>query len=124
MLALPSQVPIYIATHPVDFRKGIDGLQKLCKETLSHDPFSGAIFVFRNSQKYSIKILCYDGQGFVLYLKRLSKGKFSWWPKSTATSENEAKNESYCALAREVQTLIWNGIPHLSNFQPMWKKTS
>lgn len=113
MLALPSQLPIYIAVKPVDFRKGIDGLQKLCKNKLAQDPFSGAVFVFRNSRRHGIKILWYDGQGFFLCLKRLSTGKFSWWPKS--------EQEIYLALAREVQVLLWNGMPQLSNFQPLWK---
>jgi transposase len=116
MLAIPSQVPIYIAIKPVDFRKGLDGLQKLCQSQFNKNPFDGAIFIFRNNRGHSIKMLWYDGQGFILCLKRLSKGKFQWWPKSD--------DQLYLALAREIQVLIWNGMPQLSQFQPLWKNTN
>lgn len=113
MLVFPNQIPIYIAIEHVDFRKGIDGLQQLCNQQLNQDPFSGAIFIFRNRQKYSIKILWYDGQGFCLCLKRLSQKKFNWWP-----SDNE---QLYIALAQEAQVLLYNGNPCASNFQSLWR---
>src|SRR5690606_7546784 len=76
LIQLPPQLRILVATEPVDFRKGIDGLAAVVKGLLEDDPFSGAVFVFRNRRATAIKVLVYDGQGFWLCLKRLSSGRF------------------------------------------------
>jgi len=70
-----------VAVEAVDFRKGIDSLAELCRAKLNADPFSGSLFVFRSRRATSIKVLVYDGQGFWLATKRLSKGRFRWWPQ-------------------------------------------
>lgn len=80
MLQITPQMKILVAVEPADFRKGIDGLVRLCKESLQQDPFAGAVFVFRNRRGTAIKVLVYDGQGFWLCHKRLSEGRFRWWP--------------------------------------------
>ena len=74
MIAITPQMRILLVTEPVDFRKGIDELAAVCRNILDKDPFSGYLFVFANKNKTSIKILVYDGQGFWLCQKRLSKG--------------------------------------------------
>ena len=51
---------------PVDGRKGIDSLPRLCQEKLAEDPFSGGVFVFRSRRETSIRLLIYDGQGYWL----------------------------------------------------------
>ena len=61
-------------------RKGIDGLAQLCREKLGADPFSGCLFIFRSRRATAIKVLAFDGQGFWMAQKRLSKGRFVWWP--------------------------------------------
>jgi transposase len=80
MLQITPQMKILVATEPADFRRGIDGLARLCQEALQHDPFVGAVFVFRNRKATALKILMYDGQGFWLCHKRLSQGRLPWWP--------------------------------------------
>ena len=80
MIQVTSQMEIWMAVEAVDFRRGIDGLARLCREVLKADPFSGYLFVFRNKRGTSIKVICYDGQGFWLCQKRLSRGRFRWWP--------------------------------------------
>jgi transposase len=82
MLQITPQMKILVAVQPVDFRRGIDGLALLCQESLQHDPFAGAVFVFRNRRATAVKLLMYDGQGFWLCHKRLSEGKFRWWPSA------------------------------------------
>ena len=78
MIAIVPQMRVLVAVEPVDFRNGIDGLVALCRQRLQTDPMSGALFVFGSRRRHSIKILAYDGQGFVLCQKRLSSGRFSW----------------------------------------------
>jgi transposase len=84
MLQITPQMKILVAVEPADFRKGIDGLVRLCKDSLQEDPFAGAVFVFRNRRGTAIKVLVYDGQGFWLCHKRLSEGRFRWWPSAPA----------------------------------------
>ena len=64
MIALSPQMRILLLIEPVDFRRGIDGLAQVCREKLTEDPFSGALFLFRNPRHTAIKALIYDGQGF------------------------------------------------------------
>lgn len=83
MISLSAQSKAYVAIRPVDFRKGISGLQAVCEQHLKQDSMSGAFFLFRNKRMNSIKVLAYDGQGYWLMQKRLSRGRFPWWPEST-----------------------------------------
>jgi transposase len=69
-----------VATQPVDFRRGMDGLAALVAQTLSFDPFAGDIFVFRAKRVDRIKILVWDGSGLCLVTKRLEAGGFTWPP--------------------------------------------
>lgn len=82
MLQITPQHRLLLATSPVDFRRGLDGLAASCRQTLKNDPFSGAIFAFRNRAGTSIKLLVYDGSGFWLCQKRFSRGRLAWWPIS------------------------------------------
>ena len=66
MIQVTPQMRILVAVEPVDFRRGIDGLARLCREVLKADPFSGGLFVFSNRRRTAIKILVYDTQGFWL----------------------------------------------------------
>jgi transposase len=75
MLTLPASVRIYLATGPVDLRKSIDGLGALASAR-GHDVFSGHLFVFTSRRGDRVKILVWDRGGFVLYYKRLERGRF------------------------------------------------
>jgi transposase len=76
----PGGVRVLMATRPVDFRKGMDGLAALAKETLAQDPFSGTILVFRAKRADRVKLLFWDGSGLLLVNKRLEQGAFKWPP--------------------------------------------
>jgi transposase len=78
MLQLTPQSRIFVATQPVDFRKGIDGLCAVCRQALGENPLAGAVYVFRNRTGTALKLLLDDGQGYWLCLKRLSQGHFTW----------------------------------------------
>lgn len=71
-------VKVFVATRPVDFRKGIDGLALAVQEMFGMDPFCGAAFVFRAKWADRIKLLIWDQTGMVLVHKRLEGGKFVW----------------------------------------------
>jgi transposase len=115
MIQLTPQMRILVAVEPVDFRSGIDGLCRLCRQSLSSDPFSGAVFVFRNRRATSVQILAYDGQGFWLCQKRMSQGRFRHWPSAKG---GEAQRH---LLAHELQVLLAGGDPDASRAAPQWR---
>jgi transposase len=114
MIQITPHMRILLAVDAVDFRRGIDGLAAVCRKVLKSDPFSGTLFVFRNQRNTAIKILTYDGQGFWMFQKRLSAGKFQWWPK-------KSDHSMHPLAAHELLMLIWNGDPTKSNVKPPWK---
>ena len=71
-------VRVLVATTPVDFRKGAEGLAALVRETMKADPFSGAVYVFRAKRADRVKLIYWDGTGVCLFAKRLEDGKFRW----------------------------------------------
>jgi transposase len=114
MLQITPQMKILVAVEPVDFRCGIDGLARLCRETLQHDPFLGTVFVFRNRRATALKLLTYDGQGFWLCHKRLSQGRFPWWPSAT--------EGGVCRLvAHQLAVLFSAGNPTRTDAAPDWR---
>ena len=106
---------ILVALEAVDFRKGIDGLARVCRERLDGDPFSGGVFVFRNRSGTGVKILVYDGRGFWLCQKRLSSGRFRFWPSSTDGAATTLE-------AHEVQVLLAGGDPASAPGSPLWRR--
>jgi len=115
MLSLTQQMRIFVAVEAIDFRNGIDGLAGICRNQFQKDPFCGCVFVFRNRRGTSVKILVYDGQGFWLCQKRLSKGRFRWWPESVAEALKKME-------ARELQLMLWNGDPDRAAMSPLWRE--
>jgi transposase len=78
MIAPASNVRVLVATKPVDFRKGADGLSALVQQCLSADPFCGTVYVFRAKRANRTKLLWWDGTGICLFTKRLEDGQFRW----------------------------------------------
>ncbi|MFE3836045.1 IS66 family insertion sequence element accessory protein TnpB [Pseudogemmobacter sonorensis] len=83
MILLPNGFRIWLATEPVDFRKGMDGLAGYIANHFDLDPFSGAIYVFRSRRADRLKLIVWDGSGLVLVMKRLNGQRFVW-PKAQA----------------------------------------
>jgi transposase len=71
-------VRVMVATKPVDFRKGAEGLAALVREAMEADPFSGAVYVFRARRADRVKLIFWDGTGVCLFAKRLEDGEFRW----------------------------------------------
>lgn len=113
MIQVTPQMRILVAVEPADFRNGIDGLARIAREELAGDPFSGCLFVFRNRRATAVKILVYDGQGFWLCQKRLSKGRFRFWPDGTAVQALEA---------HEFQVMLCAGNFEAAQAAPQWRR--
>jgi hypothetical protein len=120
MLQLTPQSTIFIATTHVDFRKGIDGLAAFCRQKLQIEPLDGALFLFYNNARNTIKVLAYEGQGYFLLIKRLSKGKFIF-------NINNAldKNSTHQRICHRIlNILLNNGNPDNINIAEDWRSLS
>jgi transposase len=115
LIQITPQLRILVAIESIDGRKGIDSLAQLCRERLDADPFSGCLFIFRSRSGKAIRILTYDGQGFWIATKRLSKGRFRWWP----TGNEPAK----ILRAHQAQLLLAAGNPD-AEAAPVWRRVS
>ena len=115
MIQVTPQMRILVAVEAVDFRKGIDSLVQLCRDRLETDPFSGCLFVFRSRQRTAIKVLAYDGQGFWLAQKRLSHGRFCWWPTGSEPAQS--------LRAHQAQLLFAAANPN-TEAPPVWRPLS
>jgi transposase len=116
MIHITAQMRVLVAIESVDGRKGIDSLVRVCQDQLCEDPFSGCVFVFRSRRGTSIRLLSYDGQGYWLAQKRLSKGRFAWWPEANSAAK---QLEAY-----EAQLLMVAGDVSRVRAAPMWRRVS
>jgi transposase len=116
VIQVSAQMRVLVAIEPVDGRKGIDSLARLCQDKLAEDPFSGCVFVFRSRSGTAIRLLSYDGQGYWLAQKRLSKGRFVWWP--------EADQPTKPLEAYEAQLLMAAGDVSRVRAAPMWRRVN
>lgn len=114
MMQLGPHMRILVCTEPVDFRAGIDGLGRICRQVLATDPLGGAVVVFRNRRATAVKLLAYDGQGMWLCQKRLSVGKFRYWPSGNGQVQREF-------LAHELAVLLQGGDPAWAKAGPQWR---
>lgn len=104
---------VLVAVEPVDGRKGIDSLAQLCRAKLKEDPFSGCLFLFRNRRGTTVRALCYDGQGYWLAQKRLSQGRFPWWPSGATQGQ--------ALEAHQAHVLLAGGDPTRANGAAVWR---
>ena len=116
MIQITPQMRVLVAIERVDGRKGIDSLVRLCQEKLAEDAFSGCVFIFRSRSGTSIRVINYDGQGFWMAQKRLSKGTFVWWPEGSGAAKSL---EAY-----EAQLLMAAGDVSRVRAAPMWRRVS
>ena len=100
----------------MDFRKGIDGLTAVCRQVLGDNPLEGAVYVFRNRSGTALKFLLYDGQGYWMMMKRLSQGRFHWWPSTP--------DARVSLSARELMILLWNGDPERAQMAQDWRRVA
>jgi len=113
MITVSPKHHIFLAIDPIDFRKGIDGIARLCQHKFQQNPIHGHYFIFRNKRRTDVKMLYYDSQGFCLFQKRLSTGRFRYWPSSA---------QALVTLTpAQLQVLIYNGNPCNTDEGKPWK---
>lgn len=113
MITFDSTYTVLVGLDPIDFRAGINRLSSIAQAQFNKDPRERFVFVFRNKRKTDIKLICYDGNGFFLGHKRLSKGKLSWWPRT----EGESLSIDSSQLAR-----LLKGVDPRGGFHPDWTR--
>lgn len=109
MIQITTQHRLHIRVEPIDFRKGIDALVGLCRQSIG-SPYNGTVFAFRNKSGIAVKLLVYDGTGFWLCTKRFSQGKLRYWPKSC--------DERVCATTMAI--ILNQGQP--AAMTPAWRQ--
>ena len=115
MIQITPQLKILLAYQPVDFRKGIDGLIGLCRDQLDAEVYDGTLFVFRNRRGTALRIICFDGVGWWLFIRRFSQGRLQWWPKAQADTLTRPLE------AQQLQVLLYNGLPEQASFVSPWR---
>jgi len=105
MIAPAAGVRIMVASRPVDFRNGLDGLSALVQQALRENPFAGDLFVFRAKRADRVKIVYWDGTGLCLFHKRLEQGRFAWPPVADGTIRLSAGQ-----LALLLEGLEWSRV--------------
>jgi transposase len=96
---------VMVATKPVDFRKGADGLAALARDVMGCDPFDGAVYVFRAKRADRVKLLFWDGTGVCLFAKRLEEGAFRW-----PQIDNGVMRLSAAQLSALIEGLDWRRV--------------
>jgi transposase len=107
MIGPPPGTRVYLACGVTDLRRGFDSLSAQVESVLNLDPYGGAVYLFRGRRGDLLKALYWDGQGLVLYAKRLEKGRFVW---------PQAKEGSVSLTAAQLSMLL-EGIDWR---QPVW----
>ena len=113
MIAIPSNVRVWLATGHTDMRRGMQGLALQVQEGLKRDPHAGDLYVFRGRSGSLIKILWHDGIGMSLYAKRLERGRFIW-PSATVGAVSISTSQ----LAYMLDGIDWR------NPQHTWRPTA
>lgn len=106
MLSVTAHTKVYIAREPVDMRRQMDGLALEVQEVLQLDPLSAHVFVFRNRSADRLKGLYWDGNGFVLFYKRIERGRFQWPSMADASVELGVRELSWLLEGHALSSLM------------------
>ena len=118
-MIFPDQaVRIVIATKPVDFRKGHDGLAAMAHAELGFAPRAGVMVVFRSKRGDRIKVLFWDGSGIVMIYKRLEQGGFAWPKVGDGVMRLSRECPIFCV------SVIWSMLPERSKDDDDFERTA
>ncbi len=116
MLSLPPSVRLFVATQPVDGRKGPDSLMALVRDVLRHDPFSGHLFIFFSKRCDRVRVVYWDRDGIAMWTKRLEKGRFS--PTFSADGKLTANTIEAAELALIIEGIDLRGARRRARWEP------
>lgn len=102
MIAIQSNVRIFVATVATDMRKGFDGLQGIVIGVLEQDPMSGHLFLFLNRRRDKLKVLYWDGDGLAIWYRRLEQGTFQMLNVQEGAKQVEIRSEELTMLLRGI----------------------
>jgi len=111
MIGPPPGTRVYLACGVMDMRRGFDALSAQVESLLKLDPYSGAVFIFRGRRGDLLKGLYWDGQGLVLYAKRLEKGRFVWPQAKEGTVSLTAAQVSMLVEGIDWRQPVWTARP-------------
>lgn len=111
MIGPPPGTRVYLACGVTDMRRGFDSLSAQVESVLKLDPYGGAVFIFRGRRGDLLKGLYWDGQGLVLYAKRLEKGRFVWPQAKDGTVSLTAAQMSMLLEGIDWRQPVWTARP-------------
>jgi transposase len=116
VLSLPPSVRVFVATQPVDGRKGIDSLMVIVRDVFGHDPLTGHLFVFFSKRCDRVRIVYWDRSGFAMWMKRLERGRFR--PSFSADGRLGASSIEAAELALIIEGLDLRGARRRPRWEP------
>lgn len=116
MLSLPPSVRVFVATQPVDGRKGADSLMAIVRDVLGHDPLSGHLFVFFSRRCERVRVVYWDRTGFAMWSKRLEQGRFR--PSFSADGRLLATATEWAELALVLEGIDLAGATRRPRWEP------
>ena len=116
MIQITAQMRVLVAIEPVDGRKGIDSLARLCHEKLAEDPFSGCVFVFRSRSGTAIRRSPTMARATGWPRSDFPRAGFIWWPEAVGAAKSL---EAY-----EAQLLMAAGDVSRVRAAPMWRRVN
>lgn len=116
MLSLPPSVRLFVATQPVDGRKGADSLMVIVRDVFKHDPLSGHLFIFFSKRRERVRVVYWDRNGFAMWTKRLERGRFS--PAFSADGKLAPSAIEAAQLALIIEGIDLAGARHRPRWQP------
>lgn len=121
LLSLPPSVRLFVATQPIDGRKGADSLMVLVRDVFRHDPLSGHLFIFFSRRCDRVRIVYWDRNGFAMWTKRLERGRFR--PTFSVDGRLAAQAIEAAELALVVEGIDLAGARRRPRWEPAQRKT-
>jgi transposase len=116
VLSLPPSVRLFVATQPVDGRKGADSLMVIVRDVFGHDPLGGHLFVFFSKRRDRVRVVYWDRNGFAMWSKRLERGRFR--PSFSSDGKLAASTIEAAELALIVEGIELAGARRRPRWQP------
>jgi transposase len=119
VLSLPPSVRLFVATQPVDGRKGADSLMMIVRDVFGHDPLGGHLFIFFSKRRDRVRVVYWDRNGFAMWSKRLQRGRYH--PSFSSDGKLAASAIEAAELALIVEGIELAGARRRPRWEPVKK---